>query len=421
MKKKLVCLFSAVLLLFSWAFPVFASGFQQDVLKSVVAVYIPISVEGEFIGASSGTGFFVGKTGEDPQYLITNWHVIELYLATGGSDGSSRIYVYYDQEENDAAYVVDYNEEKDLALLRLTEPTSLRQPLKFQIPTQEMVGSTVFAVGYPSIADNNVAAPDTVYGMEDATVTSGRISRLVTQENSGREIIQTDVSIHGGNSGGPLVNEAGNAVGVNTFGVAENGEDIEGVKYALNISEVIPLLDRNSVPYEIDDGSSSVNIPLILLAAAIVIIGGLTAFLLVSKKKKAAPAEQAPSPKPQPEPQPQPEPRPQPQPKQPYLRSLSQQHGGTRVPVGSQPVLIGRDAASCGLVYRQGTPGVSAHHCSLSWDAARGEFLLTDMRSTYGTFLKNGQRLDPGVPFRLQPGDLFYLGEKDNALRVELG
>ena len=257
--------------------------------------------------------------------------------------------------------------------------------------------------------------------MEDATVTSGRISRLVTQENSGREIIQTDVSIHGGNSGGPLVNEAGNAVGVNTFGVAENGEDIEGVKYALNISEVIPLLDRNSVPYEIDDGSSSVNIPLILLAAAIVIIGGLTAFLLVSKKKKAAPAEQAPSPKPQPEPQPQPEPRPQPQPKQPYLRSLSQQHGGTRVPVGSQPVLIGRDAASCGLVYRQGTPGVSAHHCSLSWDAARGEFLLTDMRSTYGTFLKNGQRLDPGVPFRLQPGDLFYLGEKDNALRVELG
>ena len=61
MKKKLVCLFSAVLLLFSWAFPVFASGFQQDVLKSVVAVYIPISVEGEFIGASSGTGFFVGK------------------------------------------------------------------------------------------------------------------------------------------------------------------------------------------------------------------------------------------------------------------------------------------------------------------------------------------------------------------------
>ena len=47
MKKKLVCLFSAVLLLFSWAFPVFASGFQQDVLKSVVAVYIPISVEGE--------------------------------------------------------------------------------------------------------------------------------------------------------------------------------------------------------------------------------------------------------------------------------------------------------------------------------------------------------------------------------------
>ena len=57
----------------------------------------------------------------------------------------------------------------------------------------------------------------------------------------------------------------------------------------------------------------------------------------------------------------------------------------------------------------------------MSWSEPTGEFLLTDLKSTYGTFLSGGQKLTPGVPCRLRPGDVFYLGDPENALRVELG
>ena len=88
---------------------------------------------------------------------------------------------------------------------------------------------------------------------------------------------------------------------------------------------------------------------------------------------------------------------------------------------GQQGVLVGRDGSVCGIVFKEGTPGVSAWHCSVVWDGRTGEFLLTDLKSTYGTFLATGQKLTPGVACRLKAGDTFYLGEQSNALRVELG
>ena len=120
---------------------------------------------------------------------------------------------------------------------------------------------------------------------------------------------------------------------------------------------------------------------------------------------------------------PEPAPQPQPQPQaNPILRSLSAQHGGASVSVaGQQGVLVGRDGSVCGIVFKEGTPGVSARHCSVVWDGRTGEFLLTDLKSTYGTFLATGQKLTPGVACRLKAGDTFYLGEQSNALRVELG
>ena len=419
MKKKAICLLSVLLLLVSMAFPA-AAAFQQSVLESVVVVYVEIYNEDEYYGYGTGTGFFVGESGKDPQYLVTNYHVVEYYVATGGGDGSSFLRVFFSQDDIEEAYLVEYNEEKDLAILRLAKPTDKRKPLKLQAPTQDMVGSTVYAVGYPSIADSDaVANPSSRFGKEDATVTTGSVSRLLIQSGTGREIIQTDTATHGGNSGGPLVNDAGNVIGINTFGIISNGSEIETMQYALSVNEVIPLLDRNSIAYELA-GESSLPLPLpalIAIGAAVVLLAAVAVVLAV-RSRKPAPAPAAAAAAPVPAPQPAPQPMPQ---RRVYLRSMSPQHGGAQTPVGSQAVLIGRDASSCALIFRSDTPGVSARHCSVSFNAASGEFLVTDLRSTYGTYLANGQRLDPGVPFRLRPGDSFYLGERANAVRVELG
>ena len=50
----------------------------------------------------------------------------------------------------------------------------------------------------------------------------------------------------------------------------------------------------------------------------------------------------------------------------------------------------------------------------------QGEFVLTDLNSTYGTFLSNGQRVAPNSPVKLAPKSSFYLGEADNAVYVDL-
>ena len=357
---------------------------------------------------------------------MTNHHVIEHFLATGGGQGESRLYVVYEQNDYEEAFLVDYNADMDLAVLKLDQPTDKRIALPLELPTQDLVGASVYAVGYPSVADNAVNALAS-FRTEDATVTTGSVSRLLTESGTGRRVLQLDVSIQGGNSGGPLVTEDGTVVGINTFGVTITSYDQTGqvtsadsMKYALNVEELIPLLDKNGVPYQLGKNSFpllAVILGVVAVAAIVVVV------LLVGRSRRTQPgaarAKARPAPAPAPEPAPQPAPQPQ---ANPILRSLSAQHGGATVSVaGQQGVLVGRDGSVCGIVFKEGTPGVSARHCSVVWDGRTGEFLLTDLKSTYGTFLATGQKLTPGVACRLKAGDTFYLGEQSNALRVELG
>ena len=58
--------------------------------------------------------------------------------------------------------------------------------------------------------------------------------------------------------------------------------------------------------------------------------------------------------------------------------------------------------------------------CSISFDAATGDFILTDLGSSFGTFLENRQKLAQGVPTRLRPGDRFYLGSPENLMSTGL-
>lgn len=101
-----------------------------------------------------------------------------------------------------------------------------------------------------------------------------------------------------------------------------------------------------------------------------------------------------------------------------YVTSLAAQHSGRRFEVGSEPILIGREQ-KCAIMFYAKTPGVSHVHCSLSWDEAAQEFILTDLDSSNGTFLENGQRLMPHSPVRVKSGTIFFLGDRANSLRLD--
>lgn len=81
-------------------------------------------------------------------------------------------------------------------------------------------------------------------------------------------------------------------------------------------------------------------------------------------------------------------------------------------------VLIGR-GRNCFIRLPEGTPGASGTHCALRPHAGGVE--LTDLGSTYGTFLANGQQLPPNYPQTLFSGDSFYLGSRNVLFRVEAG
>ena len=167
---------------------------------------------------------------------------------------------------------------------------------------------------------------------------------------------------------------------------------------------MLPLLDKNSIPYTLapetkSGGNTMLYVGVGIAALAVIVI---LAVVLGKKKKPAQSGEKAA------------------RGGAPVLRSMASQHGGMVVQLHGQPVQIGRDGAVCRLVYQDGTPGVSSKHCQVYFDQKDGQFVVTDLNSTYGTFLSNGQRIAPNTPVRLAPKSSFYLGEADNAVYVDL-
>lgn len=418
MKKRVISL-TVLLLMFTMLAPIASAADARD---SVVVVSPCLRVEDEDISFGWGTGFFVGVPGTDPMYLLTNYHVIEDFVELSSGNlmevpiddvvirGRSIIKVYYNSSDYEEAYIEGYNKDKDVALLRLAAPTSKRTALALREPTDDMVSSKIYAVGYPGLAENIFVNATSSWGAADASVTGGTLSRLFVQSGTGAQHIQIDVVILPGNSGGPLVDEDGNALGINTKQV-EDSSGGSRIYYAISISEAIPLLKQYSVDYVIVDPDSdpapNSQWPLIAGGAAVLI--AIIVALLVYKSKNTAKKDKTQTGTDTPRPI-----------KHAYVRSLATQHRGTRVELSKHPIVLGRSRRDCAVVYQEETPGVSSRHCSLSWNNASGDFILIDLGSRYGTYLQNGQKINSGAEYHLRAGDRFYLGEEANMLILEL-
>lgn len=441
MRKILLQLFAAVLTLSVglgiWTVPAQAA-FNSEVREGVVVVAIVLVTSDGYEELSGwGSGFFVGDPKENAEYLITNHHVVETFLEYGKGeyinvpvDGGTitakvKVRVYFSSKDYDEAYVVDYNETKDIALLKLASPTDKRKAIPVLSPTDDMIGSTVYCVGYPGLSENAIIDASSSFSKTDVSVTTGTVSRFVRTSGTGVQRIQTDAVIQQGNSGGPMVDDSGSVIGINSNYIFAEAET---TYYAVSIDEVIPMLNTNGVKYVTKDDMKKGGLgnipkdkllPVIIAAAAVLIIVIVAVVVGRGKKGKAQPAAAAPADD-WGAAQPVLQQQPVVQPKTAVIRSLSAQHNGRSYPIGTSPILIGRDAANCTIAYREGTPGISGRHCSVSWNPDTEEFLITDLRSTYGTFLENGQRLEPNVPYRCRSGEGFFVGDKTNALRVEV-
>ena len=280
----------AALLLAVTALPAFAD-FNQETLNGIVMITTGAPDKDGKMSYWRGTGFFVGTAGENPQYIVTNCHVVEEFILAGKALGGGELHVRFDKDDEAEAYLVDYDAEKDVAILRLADATDKRSSLQMRVPSEDSLGSEAYAVGYPAAADLTVTAVNS-FSQKDATVTTGSISRFLTESGTGRKLIQTDASLGGGNSGGPLIDGSGAVIGINTAGSKLDSN----LFYAVSVSEVLPLLDKNSIPYTLAPETKSGGSTMLYVgigAAAVAVIAVLAAVLGKKKKAPAAPKAEA--------------------------------------------------------------------------------------------------------------------------------
>jgi putative serine protease PepD len=165
-------------------------------------------------GTGTGSGFVVDASG----LILTNNHVV---------NGATSITVTFSTGDTRTATVVGSDSGNDLALLRVADLPAGVKVVTLGDSDSVAVGETAIAIGSP-------------FGLEN-TVTEGIISATGRTYSDGgsllRDLIQTDAAINPGNSGGPLLNAAGEVIGVNTL-IESPVEGNVGVGFAVPINTV---------------------------------------------------------------------------------------------------------------------------------------------------------------------------------------
>ncbi|NLC42920.1 MAG: trypsin-like serine protease [Clostridiales bacterium] len=138
---------------------------------------------------------------------------------------------------------------KDVAILKM-DKTNL-PTVSLGDDTQLRTGDKVYAMGYPAVATLSEAL-NVAQAIQEPTLTQGIISAK-KEMAGGWSILQTDAAIHGGNSGGPLFNDAGEVIGINTFGMIDtsSGSSVAGMNFAIPISVARQFMNEiNITPTE---------------------------------------------------------------------------------------------------------------------------------------------------------------------------
>lgn len=138
---------------------------------------------------------------------------------------------------------------KDIAILKM-DKTNL-PTVVIGDDSKLRTGDKVYAMGYPAVATLD-GALNIAQAIQEPTLTSGIISAR-KEMAGGWSVLQTDAAIHGGNSGGPLFNEDGEVVGINTFIMRDDvsGSQVAGMNFAIPISIAKQFLNEiNVTPVE---------------------------------------------------------------------------------------------------------------------------------------------------------------------------
>ncbi|OGR94071.1 MAG: hypothetical protein A2V88_14445 [Elusimicrobia bacterium RBG_16_66_12] len=201
---------------------VFSGASASVVYVTNVAIGQSMYMDEFAIPQGAGSGFVWDKEG----HIITNFHVVQ--------GGDAFLVTLKDQTQLEAK-LVGADQNKDIAVLKISKGLDKLKPIKIGSSDMLRVGQKTLAIGNP-------------FGL-DHTLTTGIISAL-GREVVGiggvtiRDMIQTDAAINPGNSGGPLLDSSGDLIGMNTMIYSRSGSSA-GIGFAVPVSfikRIVPQL-----------------------------------------------------------------------------------------------------------------------------------------------------------------------------------
>jgi S1-C subfamily serine protease len=222
------------------AFAKVRGGTINDIYRAAAPGVVHITATTEttdFFGGpqrqqSIGSGFVIDKAG----HIVTNDHVVQ---------GSSSVEVSFSNNESMKAKVVGRDPATDIAVLEVHAPSRALKPLTLGDSSSVHVGDQVIAIGNPLGYDRSVTS-----GIVSA------VQRSITAPNAVSTIghvIQTDAALNHGNSGGPLLNAAGQVIGVNAQIAPSSANANIGIGFAIPIDTVkqitSALIDHGKVEH----------------------------------------------------------------------------------------------------------------------------------------------------------------------------
>lgn len=169
----------------------------------------------------TGSGSVLDQSGT----ILTNQHVI---------DGAKEITVSLSNSSSYSAVLIGEDPDTDIAILHIKAPAELLEPIAWGDSQNLKVGQRIYAIGNP-------------FGLE-RTMSAGMISSLNRQIPSRegrmmRSLIQVDMSLNQGNSGGPLLNTRGELIGMNAAIMSSDG-DSAGVGFAIPSSTIQRVVSK---------------------------------------------------------------------------------------------------------------------------------------------------------------------------------
>lgn len=182
--------------------------------------------------ASEGSGVIYKKSG-DAAYIVTNNHVVS---------GSNSLEVIMSNGKKLPAKIVGTDSVTDLAVLKINS-APVTTVASFGDSDNIKVGETALAIGSPLGSEYATSLTQGIISAKKRTIETYNSNGQGTGEAT---VIQTDAAINPGNSGGPLINLAGQVIGINSMKLSssDNSTSVEGMGFAIPSNEVVSVIDQ---------------------------------------------------------------------------------------------------------------------------------------------------------------------------------